>query len=168
MVSEKQRLILAFPYCKQYDHLVCNGAVRSGKTVFMTIAFIDWAMREFDNKYFAICSKTVSSCYRNVITPYMQTSYANNRYKISLRRGDNYMEIEDGEHKNTFYIFGGKDEASQSLIQGITLAGVFLDEAPLMPQSFVNQATARCSVAGRRFWFSCNPAGSKDHWFKAS
>ena len=131
----------------------------------MTIAFIDWAMREFDRRYFAICSKTVSSCYRNVITPYMQTSYANKRYKITLHRAENYMDIEDENHKNTFYIFGGKDEASQALIQGVTLAGVFLDEAPLMPQSFVNQATARCSVTGRRFFFSCNPAGSKEHWF---
>ena len=165
MVSEKQRLILAFPYTKKYEHLVCNGAVRSGKTVFMTITFIYWAMREFDGKFFAICSKTVTSCYRNVITPYMQTSYANSHYKITLRRGDNLMEVESEEHKNTFYIFGGKDEASQSLIQGVTLAGVFLDEAPLMPQSFVNQATARCSVTGRRFFMSCNPAGSKDHWF---
>lgn len=33
-----------------------------------------------------------------------------------------------------------------------------------MPQSFVNQATARCSVTGSKFWFNCNP-GSPQHWF---
>lgn len=165
MVSDKQKLILAFPYTSSYQALICNGAVRSGKTSIMTVSYIDWAMREFDGKNFAICSKTVTQCYRNVITPYLQTTYAQKRYAINLHRAENRMEVDDGRHKNTFYIFGGKDEASYMLIQGITLAGILLDEAPLMPQSFVNQATARCSVTGSRFWFNCNPAGSKEHWF---
>ena len=121
MVSEKQRKILAFPFTTTYEHIVCNGAVRSGKTSIMTIAFIDWAMREFDGKNFGICSKTVASCYRNVITPYMQTTYAQKRYIITLHRSENFMEVDDGNHKNIFYIFGGKDEASYMLIQGITL-----------------------------------------------
>ena len=33
-----------------------------------------------------------------------------------------------------------------------------------MPQSFVNQATGRCSVEGARFWFNCNP-DTPYHWF---
>ena len=33
-----------------------------------------------------------------------------------------------------------------------------------MPRSFVEQACARCSVAGSRLWFNCNPAGP-NHWF---
>ena len=48
---------------------------------------------------------------------------------------------------------------------GITAAGVFLDEVALMPQSFVNQALARCSVKGSKYWFNCNPEGP-NHWFK--
>ena len=96
----------------------------------------------------------------------MQSTYSMKHYIIRVHRGDdNFMDVSDGEHKNRFYIFGGRDESSYMLIQGVTLAGVLMDEAPLMPQSFVNQATARCSVAGRRFWFNCNPAGSKEHWF---
>ena len=47
---------------------------------------------------------------------------------------------------------------------GVTLAGVLLDEVVLMPRSFVEQACARCSVAGSRLWFSCNP-DSPQHWF---
>ena len=56
-------------------------------------------------------------------------------------------------------------ERAQDLIQGITLAGVFFDEVALMPESFVNQATGRCSVDGSKFWFNCNPDGPY-HWFK--
>ena len=75
------------------------------------------------------------------------------------------MVISRGAVENYFYIFGGKDERSQDLIQGITLAGVFFDEVALMPESFVNQATGRCSVQGSKYWFTCNPDGPY-HWFK--
>ena len=46
----------------------------------------------------------------------------------------------------------------------MTLAGALLDEAVLMPRSFVEQCCARCSVQGARLWFSCNPEGP-GHWF---
>ena len=65
---------------------------------------------------------------------------------------------------NRFYIFGGKDESSAALIQGMTLAGVLFDEVALMPRSFVEQALARCSVEDSRFWFNCNPEYPA-HWF---
>ena len=36
-----------------------------------------------------------------------------------------------------------------------------------MPESFVNQATGRCSVEGAKYWFNCNPGGPI-HWFKTN
>ena len=63
-----------------------------------------------------------------------------------------------------FYLYGGHDEGSYASIQGVTLAGALLDEAALMPRSFVEQACARCSVEEGKIWFSCNPAGP-EHWF---
>ena len=74
------------------------------------------------------------------------------------------MEVRRGAVTNYFEVFGGKDEASYTLIQGRTLAGVLLDEVVLMPRSFVEQALTRCSVDGAKLWFSCNP-GSPQHWF---
>ena len=51
------------------------------------------------------------------------------------------------------------------LIQGITLAGVFFDEAALQPRSFVEQAIARTlTFSNAKLWFNCNPEGP-DHWF---
>ena len=46
----------------------------------------------------------------------------------------------------------------------MTLAGVLFDEAALMPRSFVEQASARCSISGSKLWFNCNPEGPM-HWF---
>ena len=163
MISIKQKKILAFPYSR-YDAIICDGAVRSGKTSIIMWAFIDWAMREFNGQRFGICGKTVDSATKNIIIPFISMSLAKERYTLRWRRSDKLLEVRRGATTNYFEVFGGRDESSFALIQGRTLAGVFLDEVVLMPQSFVNQALARCSVDGAKLWFSCNP-GSPQHWF---
>ena len=164
MISAKQKKILAFPY-SSYDALICDGAVRSGKTSIEVVAFIDWAMREFSGQRFGICGKTVGSATENMVIPYISRSYAKKRYTLHWRRSQKILEVRRGPRVNYFEVFGGRDESSFALIQGRTLAGVLLDEVVLMPESFVNQALARCSVDGARIWFSCNP-GNPSHWFK--
>jgi len=164
--SKKQLQVLTWwanPVISQkYNAVIADGSIRSGKTMSMSLSFVLWAMSNFNECNFAICGKTVGSCRRNVITPLL--SMIRQRYRIKDKRSDNVIIIESDNIKNSFYIFGGKDESSQDLIQGITLAGVLLDEVALMPQSFVNQATGRCSVEGARFWFNCNP-DTPYHWF---
>lgn len=162
-LSNRQAKILAFPYSK-YDALICDGAVRSGKTSIMMWAFVRWAMENFSGQRFGVCGRTVDSCTKNIIVPFTAMSLAKERYIIRWRRGDKVMEVRRGTVTNYFEVFGGKDEASYTLIQGRTLAGVLLDEVVLMPRSFVEQALARCSVDGAKLWFSCNP-GSPHHWF---
>lgn len=163
MISNKQKHILAFPH-SSFDAIICDGAVRSGKTSLMTVAFVDWAMEHFSGQRFGICGKTVDSATKNIIVPYLSMAYAKKRYTLRWRRSDKLLEVSRGGIRNTFEVFGGKDESSFALIQGRTLAGVFVDEVALQPQSFVEQALARCSVDGSKFWFSCNP-GSPNHWF---
>lgn len=164
MISPKQKKILAFRY-SEYDALICDGAVRSGKTSIMMWAFVEWAMKEFSGQRFGICGKTVDSASKNIVVPFISMSLAKDRYTIRWRKSDKLLEVRRGRSVNYFEVFGGKDEASFMLIQGRTFAGVLLDEVVLMPESFVNQALARCSVDGARIWFSCNP-GNPNHWFK--
>lgn len=164
--SKKQLKVLTWwlhrEISQKYDAVIADGSIRSGKTMSMSLSFVIWAMTAFDDCSFAICGKTVGSCRRNVIKPLV--SMIQGRYKITDKRSENLLVIEKGNRKNYFYIFGGKDESSQDLIQGITLAGVLLDEVALMPRSFVEQALGRCSVKGSRFWFNCNP-DNPYHWF---
>lgn len=160
-LSEKQREIMRFPYSGK-SALICDGAVRSGKTSIMSLSYILWAMGNFSNQNFGICGKTVISAERNVIRPLMGIKYL--RDNFSMRFANHILTVSRGHKTNTFYIFGGKDESSYMLIQGVTLAGVFLDEVALMPESFVDQALARCSVEGSKYWFNCNPEGPM-HWF---
>lgn len=161
--SEKQRQILKFPYSGK-TALICDGAIRSGKTSVMSLSFILWAMGNFNGCNFGICGKTVSSADRNVIKPLLGIKYLKEHFSIKYSRSDHILTVSRGAKTNYFFVFGGKDESSYMLIQGITLAGVFLDEVALMPQSFVNQALARCSVTGSKYWFNCNP-DNPQHWF---
>ena len=168
--SKKQRKVLNW-WCdtspvKDYDGIIADGAIRSGKTVCMSLSFVFWAMTTFNGQNFAMCGKTIGSFRRNVLF-WLKLMLKSRGYKVVDHRADNLVEISRGEITNYFYIFGGKDERSQDLIQGITLAGVFCDEVALMPESFVNQATGRCSVDGSKYWFNCNPDGPY-HWFKVS
>lgn len=168
LFSQKQRKVLNW-WCpsspvKDYDGIIADGAIRSGKTVSMSLSFVMWAMASFSGQNFAMCGKTIGSFRRNVLF-WLKLMLKSRGYQVTDHRADNLVIVTRGETENYFYIFGGKDERSQDLIQGITLAGVFFDEVALMPESFVNQATGRCSVEGSKFWFNCNPDGPY-HWFK--
>ncbi|WP_016993192.1 PBSX family phage terminase large subunit [Lysinibacillus boronitolerans] len=149
---------------KDKDGLICDGSVRAGKTIVMSLSFVMWAMETFDDENLGMAGKTIGSFRRNVFKP-LKRMLQSRGYKVKEYRSENMFTVTRNGKVNYFYIFGGRDEASQDLIQGITLAGMFFDEVALMPQSFVNQATARCSVDGAKFWFNCNPAGPY-HWFK--
>ena len=161
--SGKQRQVMTWWREKsKYEAIFCDGAVRSGKTLAMGLSFFTWAMTLFEGKKFGVCGKTIGSVRRNllsVVKPYLEEE----GMEWKEKRSDNLVEVTWGERKNEFYLFGGKDESSADYIQGITLAGILLDEAALMPRSFVEQAMARCSEAGSRLWFNCNPAGPR-HW----
>lgn len=160
-LSKKQLQILRFPYTGK-TALICDGAVRSGKTSMMSLGFLLWAMSEFQGCYFGICGKTIAGVERNVLNPLLGIAYLNEHF--SLHYVGHLLTVSRGKKVNYFYLFGGKDESSYTQIQGVTLAGVLLDEVVLMPRSFVEQALARCSVEGARFWFNCNPA-APGHWF---
>lgn len=166
--SKKQRKVLNW-WCddspvKDKDGIIADGAIRSGKTVSMSLGFVFWAMTRFNGQNFGMCGKTIGSFRRNVLF-WLKLMLKSRGYTVADHRADNLVTITKGDVTNYFYVFGGKDERSQDLIQGITLAGVFFDEVALMPESFVNQATGRCSVDGSKFWFNCNPDGPY-HWFK--
>ena len=165
--SKKQLTVLTWwcrgsPYSR-CDSILCDGAVRSGKTICMSLSFLAWAFYQFSDASFAICGKTVASLRRNVVQPLLP-ALRELGFTCTEKLSRNMIEISRAGRKNHFYLFGGRDESSASLIQGMTLGGVLLDEVALMPRSFVEQALARCSLEGSRFWFNCNPEHPQ-HWF---
>ncbi|MBQ7777770.1 MAG: PBSX family phage terminase large subunit [Oscillibacter sp.] len=161
--SPKQKKVLTWWYREEgWEAIICDGAVRSGKTFAMGVSFFLWAQARFDGQQFGLCGKTITSLRRNLLTellPYLRRM----GFSCREKRSENLLVVRFNGRENRFLLFGGKDEGSAALIQGSTLAGVLLDEAALMPRSFVEQACARCSVAGSRLWLNCNPEGPQ-HW----
>ena len=165
--SKKQTVALTWwhpssPYHTK-DAIICDGAVRSGKTTCMALSFVLWAFFGFHDGAFALCGKTITSLRRNIVESLLSLLQSLG-FEVRDKVSQNKITLSFGGRENRFYLFGGRDEASASLIQGMTLCGVLFDEVALMPRSFVEQALARCSVEGAKFWFNCNPEHPQ-HWF---
>ncbi len=165
--SQKQYAALTWwcrssPY-KDYDAIICDGAVRSGKTFCLSLSFVAWAFSAFEQGSFALCGKTLASLRRNLVRP-LCALLRELGVECAVRESTHEVRMRQGGRELIFYLFGGRDESSAALIQGMTLSGVLFDEVALMPRSFVEQALARCSVEGSKFWFNCNPEHPR-HWF---
>ena len=145
------------------DAIICDGAVRSGKTFCLSLSFVLWTFYAFGGGDFGMCGKTIRSLRRNLVTPLLPLLHSLG-FDCEEKLSANYLLVRYGSAQSRIYLFGGRDEAAASLIQGVTLSGVLFDEVALMPRSFVEQALARCSVTGSRFWFNCNPE-HPEHWF---
>ena len=143
--SPKQRRVLTWwrPGSPDRDKqaIICDGAVRSGKTLCTGLSFFCWAMQRFQNRRFALCGRTIVSVRRNLLEELLPLLEGMG-FRCRQKTSQNLLEVRLGRRKNTFYLFGGKDEGSAALIQGLTLAGALLDEVALMPRSFVEQAAA--------------------------
>lgn len=150
------------PKFRDHEGIVCDGAVRSGKTVCMADGFFVWSMTTFSGQSFGICGRSIGSLRRNIVGNLQQ--WLGGLFEIRESRSENKLTVRYKGRENTYFLFGGLDESSYKQIQGVTLAGALLDEVALMPRSFVEQTCARCSVEGSKLWFNCNPAGP-EHWF---
>lgn len=146
------------PYAT-YDTIIFDGAIRSGKTVTGIDSFLNWSLSKYSGANFILGGKSMGALKRNVLEPMFQILTAKG-IDYDYHRSENYIVI----GTNTYYCFGANNEASQDVLQGLTAAGAFLDEAALMPRSFVEQAIGRCSLADDegepgKVWMNCNPGG---------
>lgn len=164
--STKQKKLLTWwtpnsPY-RDYDMVIADGAVRSGKTVAELDSFMMWSLSTFEDEGFILAAKSMGALKRNVLMPL---------FKILTAKGIEYLYHRSAEDPhiqigtNRYYLFGANNEKSQDTLQGMTAAGAYADEIALFPQSFVEQMIARCSVDGAKVFANCNPQGPY-HWFK--
>jgi hypothetical protein len=101
-ISPKQLEILRFPYYDDYDALICDGAIRSGKTIWCGISFILWGMSKFKECNFAICGKTIASAVRNVVKPLLSIKYLKDNFTLHYSAKDSLLTITRGRTRITF------------------------------------------------------------------
>ena len=156
--SIKQQKILNWwrsgsPY-SEYDMMIADGSIRSGKTIACICSFLLWSQQSFSGESFIVAGKTIGSLKRNVIKPMQQILSAWN-WQYNYNRSENYLEI----GSNTYFMYDASNEASQDKLQGLTAAGAYADEVALFPRSFIDQMIGRCSVDGAKIFLNCNPEG---------
>ena len=162
--SPKQLKLMNFwregsPY-KDYDIVIADGAIRSGKTIACICSFLQWSQESFDGESFILAGKQIGALKRNVIRPMLQILTAWG-WNYNYNRSQNFIEI----GTNTYFMYGANTEASQDALQGLTAAGAYADEVALFPQSFIDQMIGRCSVEGAKIFLNCNPEGPH-HYIK--
>lgn len=162
--SKKQKKLLTWwlpesPY-HDYDMVIADGSIRSGKTIAAIDGFVTWSLATFEHEAFILAGKSMGALKRNVLRPMFKILAAKGIH-YRYNRSENYVEI----GTNTYYCFGANNEASQDVLQGLTAAGALADEVALFPESFVEQMIARCSVDGAKVWMNCNPE-SPYHFIK--
>ena len=81
------------------DAIICDGAVRSGKTVCMGLGFFLWAMQAFDGQAFGLCGKTVVALRRNVVDVLLPL-LREIGFEIREKRSVGRLEMEWGGHAN--------------------------------------------------------------------
>lgn len=140
--------------------LVADGTVRSGKSTVLVAGFLLWSGRNFREHMFMLSSKTLRQI-RDTLMPVMEEICDEASVHFRHRRNDKIIEVGDNE----FYLQDGLDSSAAQRLQGRTLAGALIDEAPLLPQDFLDEAITRCSVPGAKICLTGNPAGGPSHWF---
>lgn len=166
MRSPNQQLL--FDWWKgDKDTVIAQGKIRSGKSYAMGIAFIFWAMHNFDMQNFIMAGQSIGSLKRNITNKLIQILKQSQtiKFTVKVNESKNYFDVFYKNKWNRFYLFHGSNADSYISIHGLTAAGAMFDEALLLNQEFVNQAIARCSVDGAKFWMTLNP-GSPMHWLK--
>lgn len=134
---------------------VLHGAVRSSKTITANVCFLRH-LEESPYDEFLLLGKTERTVKRNVIKDLQRMVYP---------RESPYNQYE-GELRilgKTVYVVGVKDESAESKIKGMTVAGVYMDEATTYPKSGFEMAISRASLPGSKIWITCNP-DSKYHF----
>lgn len=141
------------------DHrmVICDGSVRSGKSIGADIAWLDF-VRNGPAGNLLMVGKTERTLKRNIIDPLVEI-LGHQRCRHVQGKGELLIG------KRRIYLAGANDERSQEKIRGVTLVGAYVDEASTVPESFWTMLLSRLSLPGARLIATTNP-DSPMHWLK--
>jgi PBSX family phage terminase large subunit len=137
--------------------VVCDGSVRSGKSVASDVAWIDFCRHAPDGNLLMV-GKTERTLKRNVVDPLIEILGAK-RCRYVGGSGELWV------CGRRVYLAGANDERAEEKIRGLTLIGAYVDEASTVPESFWTMLLSRLSLDGSRLIATTNP-DSPMHWLK--
>lgn len=132
-----------------------EGSVRSGKTFTTLLKWIDYCRRGPEG-LLLITGRTERTVINNIVLPIMDML---GRDRVKLNRGEGRVNIAGRD----CLLIGANNEQARTKIQGLTLAGAYVDEASTLPESYFNMLFSRLSVEGAQLFLTANPEGPQ-HW----
>lgn len=134
---------------------LAHGAVRTGKTVGTTFAFMHKVDRCPDSKIY-IVGHTFDTAYRNVVRLLMESE------ELAI-----FRPFLSWSGKKLYYkdkiitVLGAKDEGAIGNFQGDTYSLVYCDEMTLYPESIIDMIDSRLSKPYSQGFAAMNPAHPK-------
>jgi len=147
--TEKQKEIIRYENRHRPLITICEGAVRSGKTIINIDLFnIHIAEKRYKHVDYIITGYTIGSIERNVIKPWSE------RWGIRLRLDQhNRFEL----YGNRVNCFGADKGDSYKHMTGLTSYGWYGTEVTLQNSNTINEAFDRTSGDGYRIFWDMNP-----------
>ncbi len=135
------------------------GSVRSGKTFVALLWFADFVLTRPKTDEFLMIGKTMTTLKRNSLNLLQSlVGEKNFTYTASAKEGKLFGR--------TVWLEGADNEAAESKIRGMTLAGIYMDEATEIPQAVTMQCFARISLPGARFIGTTNPDDPENYVYR--
>ena len=132
------------------------GAVRSGKSFASLLRFIQFIIKGPPGEM-VIIGKSIGAIKRNVLSP-LKTLLGDD-FNYYLGKGEAHFA------NRTIHIIGANDERAENKIRGSSLAGAYVDEVTIIPESVFEMLKSRLSIPGAKLFGTTNP-DSPFHWFK--
>lgn len=165
MLSERQQQVVRHG-ASDKTLLVAAGAVRSGKSWSVQLAFAAWLLGQRGRFDHALIGQSVEAAMRNVGFDLIDTlQKLGARVDLDKRYGTRLLVRYDGGPIQSVWVLGAADERARRRIQGSTLKGLVIEEMTLLLRDVWNYAWTRLSVQGAKCWASLNPEGPS-HWCK--
>lgn len=137
---------------------ILSGSVRSGKTWISIVLWAFWVASISKKSACLMCSKTLSSLERNVLS-LLQSLVGKDNFTYSLSKKEGLL------FGRKIYFEGANDCRAESKIRGMTLMGAYCDELTLFNESFFVMLLSRLSEKGAKLIATTNP-DSPNHWLK--
>lgn len=145
---------------KQFEFIInstakwnlAHGAVRTGKTVGTTFAFMHKVDRCPDSKIY-IVGHTFDTAYRNVVRLLMESSELAIFRPFCSWSGKKFLYKD-----KVITVLGAKDEGAIGNFQGDTYSLVYCDEMTLYPESIIDMIDSRLSQPWSQGFAAMNPS----------
>lgn len=139
-----------------------EGSIRSGKTIASLLRWLRYVATAPRGGELVVAGRTRDAISRNVFGPLMDPSlFGPLAAMVRYTAGAPTATILG----RRVHVIGTSDTSAAKVIQGLTVSGVYVDEASLVSESFWTMLIGRMSVPGAQLFATTNP-DSPSHWLK--